>query len=104
MKVADDTVPFDLLRCRDPELVSKWPCKYIMETCQESGSPYPPKTTYSFLSGLFRISRANGVPFNFLDRSDIPFQEFQKTLDSVCSSYTLKALVHWSQDKFSLCY
>ena len=84
--VPDDPVPIALLRCMDPELVSKWLCKYIMETRQDSGSPYPPKILYSLLCGLLRISRANCVAFNFLDRSDIRFQEFHKTLDSVCSS------------------
>ena len=86
MKGPDDPVPLHLLQYMDPELVSKWLCKYIMETRQDSGSPYHPKTLYSLLCGLLRISRANGVPFNFLDRSDISFQEFHNTLD------TLKAL------------
>ena len=92
MKGPDDPVPLHLLQCMDLELVSKWLCKYIMETRQDSGSPYPPKTLYSLLCGLLRISCANGVPFNFLDRSDIRFQEFHNTLDSVCSSLHTKAL------------
>ena len=83
-KVKDDPVPQDLLNCKDPELLCKWLCIYVMETRQESGKPYPPTSIYGLLCGILRIVRGNGVPFNFLDKSDIRFRDLHQTLDRVC--------------------
>ena len=41
---SSEPVPQDLLHCNDPVIVSKWLCKFILETRQESGKPYPPKS------------------------------------------------------------
>ena len=56
-----DAVPEDLLSLNDPDLVCKWLCKFVLETYQESGKHYPPKSLYSILCGLQRISYFNGV-------------------------------------------
>ena len=80
-----EPVPNDLLSTDDHVKLCKWLCKFVMETRQESGKPYPPKSLYSILCGLYRVSRSNGVWFNFLDKNDVRFAEFHKTLDSVCS-------------------
>ena len=43
MATSSEPVPQDLLHC-NPVIVSKWLCKFILETRQESGKPYPPKS------------------------------------------------------------
>ena len=80
------TVPGDLLSSNDPEMACKWIQKFVMETRQESGEPYPPKSLYAILCGLYRVCKSNGVTFNFLDKKDARFAVLHKTLDSVFSS------------------
>ena len=82
---SDGDVPVDLLESQDAILVNKWLCKYIMETRQSDGTPYPPKSLYSLLCGLHRITQDNQVSFSFLDKTDSRFMALHKTLDSVCS-------------------
>ena len=72
----------DLLECLDPDVVSKWLCHFVMETRQENGEPYPPKSIYALLCGLHRVQKDNNI---LLDKSDVRFQELHKTLDTVCS-------------------
>ena len=88
----DDTVPEKLLCLSDTETVCKWLCRYIMETRQENGQPYPPKSLYSLLCGLYRHSRANGVSFNFMDKGDIRFRDLHYTLDSLFSELHSKGI------------
>ena len=80
-----DPVPEDLLSLNDPEVVCKWLCRFVLETRQESGKSYPPKSVYSIWCGLQRISHSNGVLFNFLDKKDLRFAEFHRTLDTLFS-------------------
>ncbi len=80
-----DLVPVDLLECRCPDVVNKWLCRFVMETRQESGEPYPPKSIYALLCGLHHVQKDNKIQFNFLDKTDVHFQELHKTLDTVCS-------------------
>lgn len=80
-----DPVPEDILECNDPVVMSKWLCCYVLETRQENGQCYPPKSLYGLLCGIQRVTRDNKVPFNFLDKKDIRFDDFHKTLDTVCS-------------------
>ena len=88
----DDIVPDDLLSSEDTTLVAKWLCKFVLEVRLESGSHYPPKSIYSLLCGLYRISRSNGVSFNFLDKKDHRFIHFRNTLDTVCSQLHSKGV------------
>ena len=87
-----DPVPQDILHSNDPVLVCKWLCKFVLETRQESGKPYPPKSLYSILCGLYRVCRSNGVEFNFLDKKDARFASLHKTMDSVCSNLHAQAI------------
>ena len=57
-----------------------------METRQENGKPYPPRSIYLLLCGLYRVCKGNGVPFNFLDKADSRFRDLHNTLDTVFSS------------------
>ena len=43
---SSEPVPGDLLHCNNPVIVSKWLCEFNLETRQESGKPYPPKSFY----------------------------------------------------------
>jgi hypothetical protein len=49
-KFPDDPVPSDILSCNDPDLLCKWLSRYVMETRQQTGKPYPPSTIYSVWS------------------------------------------------------
>uniref|UniRef100_A0A1X7TE96 QRICH1-like domain-containing protein n=1 Tax=Amphimedon queenslandica TaxID=400682 RepID=A0A1X7TE96_AMPQE len=60
-----EAVPCDLLSCNDPQVLSEWLSKFVMEVRQESGEPYPPRSVQSILFGLYRISRENGIFCNF---------------------------------------
>ena len=80
-----DAVPEELLSLNDPDVVCKWLCKFVLETRQGSGKPYPPKSLYSILCGLQHVNHSNGVRFNFLDKEDLRFTELHKTLDTVFS-------------------
>ncbi len=51
-QLPDDPVPDDLLESSNPEVMSKWLCCYILETRQENGKPYPPKSLYGLLCGI----------------------------------------------------
>ncbi len=76
-----DPVPDNLLCSSDAETLCRFLCLYVMETRQEDGSCYPPKTIYSLLCGLDRITRSNGVPFNFMEKSNTDFRILHQTLD-----------------------
>ena len=81
-----DQAPADFLTCNEPEIVSKWLQKFVLETSQESGDPYPPKSLYAILCGLYQISQSNGVSFNFLDKKDTRFAVLYRTFDSIFST------------------
>jgi hypothetical protein len=57
--------------------------KFILETRQDSGKHYPPKSLYAILSGLYQLTRANGVMHNFLDKKYPRFFDLHRTLDSL---------------------
>ena len=82
---ASDTVPDDILESHDPELVSKWFCRFIMEAGKSDGSPYPPASLRSLLCGLNRVLQKNKAPFSVLDKADHRFRDLLKTLDSLSS-------------------
>ena len=52
-KSPEEPVPDNLLSCLDEKLLCKWLFRYVMETRQASGKPYPPKSIYALLCGLF---------------------------------------------------
>ena len=82
---SQETVPADLLRSHDAELVCKWMCRFVIETRKTDGSPYPPATLRSLVSGLNRVLQNNKAPFSVLDKTDPRFHDLLKTLDSVSS-------------------
>ena len=66
--------------------MNKWLARYIAETRREDGSPYPPKSLYSLLTGLMRHIRADAtceVP-NFLLKNDTRFKDLHNAMDNVC--------------------
>ena len=72
-----------------PDIVCKWLSRFVWQT---SGKPYPPKSLYSVLCGLYRVSRSNGVTFNFLDKKDHQFLLLYNTLDSTFSDLHSKGV------------
>ena len=67
-KSPEEHVPDNLLSCSDEKLLCKRLCRYVMETRQASGKPYPPKSIYALLCGLLRIVRSNGVLKNVTEK------------------------------------
>ena len=51
---------------------------FVAETSKVNGEPYPPKTLYELLCGLFRHARSN-----FLNKSDVRFTKLHNIMDSV---------------------
>ena len=80
-----ETVPADLLRSHDAELVCKWMCWFVIETRKTDGSAYPPAMLRSLVSGLSRVLQSNKASFSVLDKSDSRLRDLLKTLDSVRS-------------------
>ena len=66
--VPDDPVPDGLLQCHDHVKVCKYLCLFVLETRKEDGSPYPPSTLRSLLSGLNCVLQQNKTPFSVLDK------------------------------------
>ena len=57
-----------------------------METRREDGTPYPPSTLHSLLSGVNRTLQSNDAPFSILDKNNPQFHDRIKTLNMVSSS------------------
>ena len=76
-----DPVPDNLLSSSDAETLCRFLCLYVMETRQEDGTCYPPIMIYSLLCGLYRITRSNDVPLNFIDKNNSDFRSLHQTLD-----------------------
>ena len=89
---SSEPVPKDLLSSSDDQLICKWLCRFTLETRQENGEPYPPKTIYLLLCGLYRVCKANGLPFNFLDKADSRFRDLHCTLDSLFSTLHVQGI------------
>ena len=58
-----------------PELVSKWVCRFLLETRKSDGSPYPPASLRSLVCGLNRVLQKNKAPFSVLDKADHRFRD-----------------------------
>ena len=82
---ASEAVPDDLLESHDPELLSKWLCRFLLEARKSNGSPYPPASLRSLLCGLNRVLQKNKAPFSVLDKTNHRFRDLLKTLDSLSS-------------------
>ena len=90
--VPNDPVPVDLLSCHDAELVCKNLCRFVLETRNSNGQPYPPATIRSLLSGLSRILKSNKAPFSIFNKEDTRFRDLQLTLDSMSSELHKKGI------------
>ena len=78
----EELVPNDLLTANDPQMLCKHLSRFVVETRKANGDPYPPSTLHSILCGILRYMRENNVnSVNFLDKKDLRFSSFHKTLD-----------------------
>ena len=64
----------------DADLVSKWLCRFVLETRKTDGTRYPPATLRSLVSSELQRNKA---PFSVLDKSDACFRELLHTLDTL---------------------
>lgn len=68
----------------DPETLSYWLRRYVVETRRSDGSKYPPSTLYQLLSGIKRhMQDIDCNAPNILDRKIPHFKELHKCIDSV---------------------
>ncbi len=81
----DEQIPENILDCRDPCVLSKFLRYFVLEVRKEDGSPYPPASIRSILSGLNRMLKDNGAPFSIMNKEDPLFRDLFLTLDSVTS-------------------
>lgn len=87
-------MPDDLLSLDSPDLLCKWLSKFVLEARKESGDFYPPKTLYSLLFGLYRVSRTNGISFNFLDKKDHRFVSLHSVFSELHSKGVEATTIH----------
>jgi len=84
-QVPENPVPLNLVKSQDAELVCKTLCKFVLETCNSNGQPYPPSTLRSLLSGLNHSFKENKTPFSVTSKEDRQFPDLHLTLDTVTS-------------------
>ena len=76
LKFPDDRVPDNLLQVPDESVLNLWLSRYVVETRNAAGEPYPPATIYQLLSALLRSMRAeNPACKNFLDKKNPIIQD-----------------------------
>ena len=90
-----DAVPSDLLMSHDADLVSKWLCRFVLETRKTDGTRYPPATLRSLVSGLNRELKRNKAPFSVLDKSDARFRDLD-SISPLKASQELSVVVHFT--------
>ena len=91
-QVLKEPIPLDLLLSHDAELVCKTLCKFILETHNSSGQPYPPASIRALLSAINRIFRENKAPFSIFNKDDAQFHDLHCTMDSVSSELHRKGI------------
>lgn len=73
-------------------MVYKNLCRFVLETRNSKGQPYPPATIRSSISGLNHILRSNKAPFSIFNKNDTRFRDLPLTLDSVSSELDKKGI------------
>ena len=81
----EDPVPVDLLGKANTDELNKWLSFFFLETRNQKGEKYPPKTLYQLMCGLLRYARLQIDPNypNFLDVKNTSFRPLQNTMDNV---------------------
>ena len=47
-RMSDEAVPADLFACEDADILCKWMCCFVQETCKDNGENYPPSTLHNY--------------------------------------------------------
>ena len=78
----EETVPPELLAAGSTEQLNKWLSFFVIETRNNKGERYPPKTIYQLLSSLLRHMRTlnPGAP-NFLEKSNHAFKKLHNIME-----------------------
>ncbi len=81
---AGERCPEYLLHRKEPNLLSKWLAAFVAEARKQNGDPYPPKTLYALLTGLWRHMKEldENAP-NILNTEDTQFKKLHHTIDTV---------------------
>ena len=86
VKKPEDPIPENILECHDHGVLCKHVRYFVLHLRKEDGTPYPPSSIRSILSGLNRALKENGVPFSMKNKEDLAFLELFFTLDMVNAS------------------
>lgn len=76
-------VPEALLTSGTAKQLDRWLSFYVLETRNNKGKPYPPKTLYQLLCGLLRHMRGiNPNAPNFLDKTNPSYKKLHNVIDN----------------------
>ena len=75
--------PEDLLTNKPTaENLNLWLCRFMLEVRKGDGTPYPAKSLYQILCGLYRRAKSHWKECpNFMDKSNVAFSELHATCD-----------------------
>ena len=79
-----EQVPDSVLESTEPVVLSRWLSLYLAETRKINGEPYPPKSLYALLCGVYRHMKSlNPLCPNIMDLNNPEFSVFHTALDNV---------------------
>lgn len=79
-----EQVPENLLESSDPVVLCRWLSLFVAETRKQTGQPYPPKTLYILLCGVYRHMKSlNASCPNIMDVKNSEFSPLHTALDNV---------------------
>ena len=86
VKKPEDPIPENILECHDHGVLCKHVRYFVLHLRKEDGTPYPPSSIHSILSGLNRALKENGVSFSMKNKEDPAFLKLFLTFDTVKAS------------------
>ncbi|VDI45795.1 receptor-type tyrosine-protein phosphatase T [Mytilus galloprovincialis] len=91
---AQNRDPIIELHMMNAECMNYWLERFVMETRNQNGEEYPPKSLYYIVCGLLRHCRDMNVhDKNFLDQKDGRFAHFRRVLNAKIKDSLSKGLV-----------
>ena len=77
--------PEDLLSNKPTaEALNQWLCQFMLELRKGDGTPYPAKSLYQILFGLYRHAKSQWKECpNFMDKSNVAFSELHAMCDKL---------------------
>ena len=85
-KLSANQCPLDIFKNCKAATLNKWRVRFVAKARKENGSPYPPKTIQTLLTGLLchACASTGKEPLNFLQKDDLCFKSLHNAIDNVC--------------------